>query len=868
MAGMGTIRLLLLFLFVTSLQVAFGVTNSRDALALKSLISQWRDLPPSWNESTDPCDNQWDGIQCSEDGRVTSLLLPGIKIKGNISEDIMLLTELIFLDLASNPDLVGSLPESIGKLQKLQRLTLQGCNLTGTIPTTIENLKNLNFLALNSNQFSGSIPSTIGSLVNLTWLDLADNQLTGPLPINPGLDSLVKTNHFHFNKNQLTGSISPALFSSKMNLIHMIFDNNNFTGPLPNRIMNLKSLQTLFLDFNKFDGTLNMGSSLGQDVKIVSIRDNNITDANISPTIKSISLLNNPLCKDAKHSNNLYCQNKQSNQPTYTTNRENCRPQVSCPDNQQLSPTSCTCAYPFSGQMVFRAPRFNDISNSNLFQQLEKTLWEQLIRASNSVYISNIVITDNKYIEATVALFPLSGLHFSIDDFIKLGFNLSNQEYKPPLEFRPYYFIQPPQFPGSGSKGTSISTAAIAGIAAVGCILLIALVVVAVYASKQRRKAREAAVLANPFVSWGSAGEDDGTAPQLRGTKCFSFEELKKCTGNFSDKNEIGAGGYGKVYIGYLTNGLVVAIKRAQQGSMQGAQEFKNEIELLSRVHHKNLVSLVGFCYEQGEQMLVYEYISKGTLRENILGKGGKYLDWKMRLQIALGSARGLAYLHELADPPIIHRDIKSTNILLDENFNAKVADFGLSKLIADTQKGHVSTQVKGTPGYLDPEYYMTQQLSEKSDVYSFGVVMLELATARLPIEKGTYIVSEVKKVIDQYDQEYYGLREKMDPKIVNQAKNVGLRKFVQLALECVHDSAVHRPSMNEVVKEIEIILENDVSTRTTNLYYSDDSTNASNLELSRHPYSDDDPILRDTSNAFDSSSGYPYQTITYIEPK
>lgn len=185
--------------------------------------------------------------------------------------------------------------------------------------------------------------------------------------------------------------------------------------------------------------------------------------------------------------------------------------------------------------------------------------------------------------------------------------------------------------------------------------------------------------------------------------------------------SELGSGGYGKVYKGMLSDGQMVAIKRAQQGSTQGGHEFKTEIELLSRVHHKNLVGLVGFCFEQGEQILVYEFMSNGSLKDSLtgtctvwslaaqtfryiltpcelfIGRSGIALDWKRRLRVALGSARGLAYLHELADPPIIHRDVKSTNILLDDNLTAKVADFGLSKLVSDCTKGHVSTQVKGT---------------------------------------------------------------------------------------------------------------------------------------------------------------------------
>lgn len=311
------------------------------------------------------------------------------------------------------------------------------------------------------------------------------------------------------------------------------------------------------------------------------------------------------------------------------------------------------------------------------------------------------------------------------------------------------------------------------------------------------------------LASWGIAQKDSGGAPQLKGARLFSFDELNTCTNNFAENNEIGSGGYGKVYKGILADGTSVAIKRAEYGSKQGALEFKNEIELLSRVHHKNLVSLIGFCYEKGEQMLVYEYVSNGTLRQNLQARG-IYLDWKKRLRIALGSARGLAYLHDLANPPIIHRDVKSTNILLDDNFKAKVADFGLSKLVADTEKGHVSTQVKGTLGYLDPEYYMTQQLSEKSDVYSFGVVMLEILSGRLPISKGRYIVREFRMAIDPNDQDYYGLQGMVDPAIHDAAHTTGFRRFVQLAMECVDESASSRPTMNSVVKKIEAMLHDE----------------------------------------------------------
>nr|POE80143.1 putative leucine-rich repeat receptor-like protein kinase [Quercus suber] len=343
-----------------------------------------------------------------------------------------------------------------------------------------------------------------------------------------------------------------------------------------------------------------------------------------------------------------------------------------------------------------------------------------------------------------------------------------------------------------------------------------------VYASRQKKRAERASEQLNPFSQWDPNGGSGGI-PQLKGARCFSFEELKKYSNKFSEKNSIRSGGYGKVYRGTLPSGQPFAIKRAQKESLQGGHEFKTETKLLSRVYHKNLVSLVGFCFDQGEQMLVYEYVPNGTLKDSLSGKSGIKLDWMRRLKVALGAARGLAYLHELANPPIIHRDIKSTKILLDERINAKVVDFGPSKPMGDDERDHVTTQVKGT------------MLTEKSDVYSYGVVMLELVTTRMPIERVKYIVRVVQMAMDK-TKVLYNLHEFFDPAIGLQTSLKGLEKFVDLAMRHVEKSGANRPVMSDVVKEIENIMQ------IVGLNPNAESTSASDsYEVSKgnsgHPY-------------------------------
>ncbi|KAL0786634.1 hypothetical protein Bca101_002880 [Brassica carinata] len=559
---------------------------------------------------------------------------------------------------------------------------------------------------------------------------------------------------------------------------------------------------------NQIDSTLDFGASFSNQLEFVNLQYNNI-DVYKQPSSNTriqVMLADNPVCQELGNRAS-YCSAIQPN-TSYSTIPPACLP---CDQGREASP-SCRCAHPITGTLYFGSPSFSGLFNSTNFEILLKAIADFFKKSSypvDSVAIRNIRenATDHQLL-IDLLVFPLGRESFNESGMSLVNFAFSNQTYKPPPRFGPYIFRANPYNQFSDRGGPSSSNMGIIIGAAVGAVVLLLLLTLAgVYALRQRKRADKATDQNNPFAKW-STSKSSIDAPQLMGAKSFTFEELKKCTENFSEANDVGGGGYGKVYRGILPSGQLIAIKRAQQGSLQGGLEFKTEIELLSRVHHKNVVRLLGFCFDRREQMLVYEYIPNGSLRDSLSGKSGIRLDWTRRLKIALGSGKGLAYLHELADPPIIHRDIKSNNILLDENLTAKVADFGLSKIVGDPEKTHVTTQVKGTMGYLDPEYYMTNQLTEKSDVYGFGVVMLELLTGKSPIERGKYVVREVKTKMNK-TRSLYDLQELMDTTIIASSSNLkGFEKYVDLALRCVEEEGVNRPSMGEVVKEIENIMQ------------------------------------------------------------
>lgn len=337
--------------------------------------------------------------------------------------------------------------------------------------------------------------------------------------------------------------------------------------------------------------------------------------------------------------------------------------------------------------------------------------------------------------------------------------------------------------PFLGGGGSSKKNAIIGGVVGGGGGLLLVLAIILWYQlSRKSKLVRRGNILG---------------ASELQGPVIYSYKDLKSATKKFSEENKLGEGGFSDVYKGTLKNGNIIAVKKLALSSSRAKADFESEVKLISNVHHRNLIRLLGCSNKGPELLLVYEYMANGSLDRFLYGERRGALNWKQRFEIIFGTARGLAYLHEQFHVCIIHRDIKSSNILLDDDFQPKIADFGLARLLPEDQS-HLSTRFAGTLGYTAPEYAIHGQLSEKVDTYSFGVVVLEIISGRkcneMKVESTEFLLEQAWKLYED------DMHLKLVDESMNEYREEEVKKVIEIALMCTQSPVSVRPTMSEVV--------------------------------------------------------------------
>ncbi|XP_021767444.1 probable LRR receptor-like serine/threonine-protein kinase At1g06840 isoform X3 [Chenopodium quinoa] len=712
----------------------------------------------------------------------------------------------------NNNSFSGHLPPEFSQLPKIAHLLLDNNNLSGNLPPEYSALAHLEILQLDNNHFDGAeIPESYQNLSRLVKLSLRNCSLGGAVP---DLSRMPYLSFIDLGWNKLTGPIPSNKLSDNVTTINL--SHNNLNGSIPESFSLLPDLQMLWLLNNSINGSIPAGiwhnKSFNATARLsVDLRYNllsNISGDLNPPQNVTLRLRGNPVCNRANIQNiHLFCDSDNGGKGAYDGRTTPTACYNTCPVEQYFEPVpeapECFCAAPIRIGYRLKSPSFTYFPPYKF--AFESYITQNLKMHHYQLLIDSYAWEEGPRLRMYLKLFPVLGNNHTFNEneihyirHIYTTWNFSGSDIFGPYELLNFTLLGPYSYVNLETGKNGISKSILAAIM-VGVItsVTIASVLVTILIMKRKNRSRQ---LSRKNMS-------SKISMRIDGVKEFTYRELSHATNNFNSSAQVGRGGYGKVYRGILANGAVVAVKRAEEGSLQGKHEFLTEIQFLSRLHHRNLVSLVGYCSEDGEQVLVYEYMPNGTLRDWISGKSERTLNFVMRLRIALGVARGVLYLHTEANPPIFHRDIKASNILLDANLTTKVADFGLSHLapVMDDEGSvprHISTIVKGTPGYLDPEYFLTHQLTDKSDVYSLGVVFLELLTGVPPISHGKNLVREVNAA--QKSGSLFGI---VDSKMGDYPSEC-VERFIALALRCSQDKPEMRPSMLDVVRELENFLQ------------------------------------------------------------
>ncbi|XP_043706623.1 LRR receptor-like serine/threonine-protein kinase ERECTA isoform X1 [Telopea speciosissima] len=716
--------------------------------------------------------------------------LRGNNLIGTLSPDMCQLTGLWYFDVRNN-SLTGSIPQNIGNCTGFQVLDLSYNQLTGEIPFNIGFLQ-VATLSLQGNRLSGHIPSVIGLMQALAVLDLSCNQLTGP--IHPILGNLTYTEKLYLHGNKLTGSIPPEL--GNMTKLHYLeLNDNQLTGHIPSELGKLTELFDLNVANNNLEGPIPANLSSCTNLNSLNVHGNKL-NGSIPPQFERLESMTNLNLSSNYLKGHIPIElSRIGNLDTLDISNNMISGSIpsSLGDLEHLlklnlSKNRLTGCIPMEFGNL-RSVMEIDLSNNHLSGPIPEELGQlqnlYSLRAENNNLSGNVL--------PLIDSFSLTILNVSYNNLVG-EIPMSNNFSR----FRPDSFLGNPGLCGYWLSSpcqashlperATISKAAILGIA-LGALVLLLMILVAVCRPQNP----------SPFPK-GSPGKPvNHASPKLvilhMNMALHVYEDIMRMTENLSEKYVIGYGASSTVYKCVLKNCKPVAIKRLYSHYPQSLKEFETELEIVGNIKHRNLVSLQGFCLSPSGNLLFYDYMENGSLWDLLHGPSKKKkFDWEARLRIAVGAALGLAYLHHDCSPRIIHRDVKSSNILLDKDFEAHLTDFGIAKSLC-TSKSHASTYIMGTIGYIDPEYARTSRLTEKSDVYSYGIVLLELLTGKKAVDNDSNLHQLIMSKATNN-----AVMETVDPDITATCKDLGaVKKVFQLALLCTKKQPSERPTMHEV---------------------------------------------------------------------
>lgn len=748
---------------------------------------------------------------CPAAASLEELRVPDNLISGKIPPELSKCSQLKKIDFSLN-NLVGPIPAELGRLQNLEQLLAWFNGLDGTIPPELGNCKNLKNLILNNNRLTGSIPVDLFKCSNLEWVSLTSNELTGEIPREFGLLSRLAV--LQLGHNRFSGEI-PSELSNCTSMVWLDLNSNKLTGQIPPRLgrqIGAKSVNGI-LSGNTIVFVRNVGkcSGIGGLLEFAGIRPERLLQVPTLKTCDFTRMYSGPILSFFTKYQTLEYLDVSYNElhgKLPDEMGEMIALQVLDISHNQLSGEIPSSLGNLKNLGVF------DASHNRLQGQIPDSF-------SNLSFLVQIDLSNNDLTGQIPQRGQLSTLPAS---------QYANNPGLCGVPLPECKNYQPAINPNSDDTGGRQKHEAVAwannvvlGILvsiAFACILIVWAVVMRI---RQREaegiKMLSALQASHAATTWKIEREKDplsiNVATFQRQLRKLKFSQLIEATDHFSSSTLIGSGGFGEVFKATLKDGSHVAIKKLVRLSHQGDREFMAEMETLGKIKHRNLVPLLGYCKVGEERLLVYEFMEFGSLEEVLHGRTRDHQDrqkltWAERKKIARGAAKGLCFLHHNCIPHIIHRDLKSSNVLLDRDMEARISDFGMARLISALDTHLSVSTLAGTPGYVPPEYYQSFRCTAKGDVYSLGVVLLELLTGRRPTDKDdfgdTNLVGWVRMKVREGKQ-----NEVIDTELMAAARGSGdeaaeadevkeMVRYMEISLQCVEEFPSRRLTMLQVV--------------------------------------------------------------------